>query len=248
MSSASGNSPALVSVLRERGSAPTGRTGYFRFLSLNRSMKTNSVIVLCCAALLSACGSDATGPVVASGALSFRYTGGLPGKLDAGVFSVNGAPHLDAAGRPHPAPWAAAGTHPLEGPLVPVGSKFAIVAFSPLGSSEGDLVALTIPRVSAPTTVAIDANCTAVGCARGLLLLGVDPRAPHEGLDGSCDLLAGTVQIVSVSGGRIRGSFSATGQCTTSLQNGPFHEITVQEGEFDVGVSDAFRSGLEIWS
>jgi hypothetical protein len=211
-------------------------------------MRVKSIVLIFGAALLSACGSDAIGPVVASGALSFHYAGGLPGKLEDGAFAENGAPHLDGAGRPDLAPWAAAGAHPLGGPLVPVGSKLAIVAFSPHGAGEGDLVALTIPRVSSPTTVTVDGDCTAVGCARGLILLGVNPRRPHEGLDGSCELVAGTVQIASVTGGRIRGSFSATGRCTASVQNRPFHEIEVRDGEFDVEISDAFRSGLEIWS
>lgn len=211
-------------------------------------MRPKPILVIIGASLLGACGRDAVAPVVASGALSFHYTGGLPGRLDGEAFAVNGAPRLDGAGRPDPAPWAAAGTHPTEGPLVPVGSKLAIVAFSPHGPREGDLVALTIPRVSSPTTVTVDGNCTAVGCARGLILLGVDPRAPHQGLDGSCELVSGTVQVVSVSGGRIRGSFSATGRCTTSVQNGPYHEIDVEQGEFDVQLSEAFRSGLEIWS
>lgn len=211
-------------------------------------MRLKSLFGVAGIAALSACTHDSTGPAVASGALSFHYTGGLPGQLEDGAFSVSGAPRLDAAGRPDPAPWATAGPHPLEGSLVPIGSKLAVVAFAPRGSREGDLVVLTLPRVSAPATVAIEGNCTTVDCARGLFLLGVAPRAPHEGLDGSCDLTAGTVQITSVSGGRIQGSFSATGQCTTSLQNGPFFDIAVQEGQFDVEISEAFRSGLQIWS
>jgi hypothetical protein len=211
-------------------------------------MTPKSIVLMMGAALLGACGRDAIAPVVAPGALSFHYSGGLPGRLEDGAFAVNGAPRLDGAGRPDPAPWATAGAHPMAGPLVPVGSKLAIVAFSPHGSGEGDLVVLTIPRVSSPTTVTVDGNCTAVGCARGLILIGVDPRKPHEGLDGSCELVSGTVRIVSVSGGRIRGSFSASGRCTTSVQNGPFHEVEVRDGGFDVQISEAFRSSLEIWS
>lgn len=197
---------------------------------------------------LGACGEDAVGPVVGAGSLSFDYTGGLPGELEGGAFSVSGAPRLSSGGRPEPAEWATAGPHPLEGPLVPVGSKLAIVAFAPRGAGEGDEVVLTLPRVSAPATIPIEGDCTALSCARGVFLLGVDPRAPHDGLDGSCDLIEGVLEVTSVSATRIRGTFSATGRCTHSLRDGPFFDLTVRAGAFDVEISGAFRSGLRIWS
>lgn len=200
------------------------------------------------ASLLAGCGEDPTGPSVESGSLSFRYTGGLPGALEGGAFSASGAPGLDARGRPELAEWAVAGSHPMESHTVPVGSKLAVVAFAPGGSPEGDLVVLTLPRVSGRTSVQIEGNCTSVNCTQGLILLGVSPRTPHEGLEGSCTLGTGTVQITSVAGGRVAGTFSATGRCTRSLRDSPFFDLVVQEGQFDVEISEAFRSGLEIWS
>lgn len=198
-------------------------------------------------AALAACDGGGTGPVVPSGSASFRFSGGLPTLFTGGSFSASGAPELDASGRPGVQAWAVAGSHPTNGPLVPPGSKLAVVAFSPRGG-QGDLLVLTLPRVSGPTSVQIDDHCAAVNCTRGLILLGVSPHAPHDGVRGACEFSTGTVQITSVSGGRVRGTFAATGWCTVDLRTSPVYSITVPEGEFDVPISEEFRTGLQIWS
>jgi len=200
------------------------------------------------AGALAACDNDPNGPAVESGSLSFRYTGGLPGQFEAGSYSASGAPRLDGDGRPDAAEWALAASHPTEAHHVPVGSKLAVVAFAPRGSGRGDMVVLTLPRVSGPATVQISGNCATVNCTQGLVLMGVGPRDPHRGLAGSCTLHGGTVQVTSVADGRVRGTFSATGKCTRSLRDGPFFDIAVQEGTFDVEVSEHYRTGLGLWS
>jgi hypothetical protein len=75
---------------------------------------------------------------------------------------------------------------------------------------------------------------------------GVDPRAPHEGIDGTCGLTEGTLEITRVEGSRLEGRFSGRGGCAADFVAGPFLPFAIQEGRFEATASEDYASGLDI--
>lgn len=210
-----------------------------------------SLIVLAVTSLsLMGCDDDPLGPseIVESGSLSFTYTGGLPNQFAGGAFAVEGAPTLGGSGRAARGEFAVAAPHPLESPTVPVNSKLAVVGYAPGAAGVGTQVVLTLPRLTEPGTVELNANCLSVACGRVLILIGVVPSDPHDGVDASCEITKGTLEVTEIADGRIRGTFSGEGQCVRDVQTDPFHDFEIVTGTFDVDIAETMRTGLEIWS
>lgn len=214
---------------------------------MNSMIRAGAMLLL----TLSAWGCDGPTtppPAIEPGVLEFRYTGGLPELFHDGAYEARGAPALDAEGRASAGEWTVAGMHPFSSQLVPAGSKRVVVGFVPGSAGRGTLVAITLPRVDGPTTVRIEGTCSSVDCARVLVLLGVDPRRPHDAVQGSCELGAGEVRITAAGNGRVEGSFAGSGRCVRDPRRDPYHDITVEGGRFSAEVVDDYRSRLQIWS
>jgi hypothetical protein len=198
--------------------------------------------VLTAALALAAC-DDTSGPSgsVPLGTLSFNYDGAV-----SGTFQASGALELED-GRAQGGSFAAAGDN-----VFFPGQKLTLAAFSPAARNEPTFLALTIPAVEAPASIAIDANCADPNdCARALLFFGVGPDHPHEDLDPksehlTCELESGTVQLLPASSDRIRGTVSGDGYCVFDPRTDPYLPFHLRAGSFDVPVWLAYRPAVEI--
>lgn len=189
-------------------------------------------------AALAACdGPTGPGETADPGSLGFSYAGAV-----SGTFGVEGAPRLDARGRPSFGAWAVAGPSvrfPEE--------KLTVVGLRGENERDAVLFAVSVPRLSAPGTVAIDRNCAGPECASALLLFGSDdPRTPHAGVERTCEILSGTLTVTSISEGRVTGTFSGRGHCVADVQRDPFLPFTISDGSFDAAITRTFRSGVNV--
>ena len=168
--------------------------------------------------LLAACGSD--GPTTVTGfdgALSFTYSG-----ANSGTFSASGALPTSAAAQATSA-WAAAQASAT--------SEMFVAAASPRSGTTHDLVGIFIQRNTVGSDEVDDAcgfNCTSVDLSIGLANSGSTFTA-------YCYLTAGTVAITEKSASRMKGTFSGTGECTSS-GGAPTGAFTVTNGTFDVAI------------
>lgn len=166
-------------------------------------------------AMLAGC-SPAIGPDLPeeAGMLAFSYSGGVTGMFSAsGVFSTDvGAANYAVGGR------ASNGT--------------VIVASLPRTATTSDLVDMMIPRLTSGSSL-VDVACLTADCARLVLLLG-SPNADDGDAAQVCRLTMGTLTITTISDSRATGTFSGTGQCTSSTL--ATTEFAVTGGTFDVAL------------
>ena len=195
---------------------------------LNETMKTKHLAVALAAAsmALSACG-DSTGSsgTTASGSLSFDYTGARSGSYRAsGAFQRTS----DTTFAKQPFAVGARGTIS--------GVTFVdLLSYQPVDAQTGHMVLIELPNVTAPTTFSLDGSCDTDDCPLAAVIFDTDPNASEDDSD-LYFFETGTLQVTSVSSGRLRGTFSGT--ATEFLGD---QTITVTNGTFDVPlVSQSF--------
>lgn len=181
-------------------------------------MKTGCLAVaLAVAALtLSGCG-DSTGSGVKTGSLSFSYSGARSGSYNA---SGEYRPTATSFARQ---PFA-------------VGSKgvqngvafISVLSYQPVTTTTGHVVIMLLPTVTAPATLSLDASCDTDQCPLAGVVFDTDPDVAED--ESNLYVFdSGTLQVTSVSSGRITGTFSGT--ATEILSDS---SITVTNGAFDV--------------
>jgi hypothetical protein len=160
-------------------------------------------------------GSDGT----ATGSMTFSFAGAR-----SGTFSTNGAFRDDSRLDKNP---FAAGRELLD-QTSQLGGLIEVMAYAPVTESRGTWVFFLLPPVSAGQT--LDLNCVdyTTFCPSGLVVFNFDLAGPTSDSDGF-RIYSGTVKITSVSGGRLRGTFSGTAQAYDDQR-----QITVAGGSFDV--------------
>ena len=167
---------------------------------------------------LMGCKGDTTAPTgVASGSLSFSYTGAG----GAATYSASGSAPGIGGTSPGTVPWAAAHRDATTQSIV-------VSAAIPRTSSTWDIAAVNLERLTVGSNT-FDSSCTAqcpfVGVSFGATL----DAASYQFV---CLLTSGTVAITSVSSTRVVGTFSGTGDCGDST--GVSSAFTVTSGSFDV--------------
>lgn len=166
---------------------------------------------------LSACG-DSTGSAVASGSLAFGYTGARSGSYSAtGSFRRTS----DSTFARQPFAVGARGTES--------GVSFvSLLAYQPVSTTTGDLVLFLLPNVTGPTTLDLSPGCAAAECPLAAIVFDTDSQASQDESEFYA-FESGTLEVTSVSGGRMRGTFS--GKATQFLGG---ESVTVAGGTFDV--------------
>ena len=167
--------------------------------------------------LLSLLACDSTEPNV-SGSVSFTYTGGGGGTFNA----AGSAPSFTAP--PTATSWAVGYTE--------AGETY-VVASRP---RTGGLIDLAILRIQRTTTgnEPIDPACDVDGgTACSGLMFWLNFNGNGDTSDTACFLSSGTVVVTEISEGRIKGTFSGSGSCTTGTGGAPA-AATVTGGTFDV--------------
>ncbi|MFL5538464.1 MAG: hypothetical protein ACJ8J0_05700 [Longimicrobiaceae bacterium] len=182
-------------------------------------MKTGYLAAALAAAAitLSACG-DSTGSDAASGSLAFSYTGARSGSYSAtGSFRRTS----DSTFARQPFAVGAKGTEN--------GVSFvSLLAYQPVSATTGDLALFLLPNVTGPTTLDLSPGCAAAECPLAAIIFDTDPQASEDESD-VYTFESGTLAVTSVSGGRMRGTFSGT---ATQFFGG--ESVTVTGGTFDV--------------
>jgi hypothetical protein len=167
---------------------------------------------------LAGCGSDTTEPTSQPGTLSFSYSG-----MVNGTFSTEGSMPAENWDTQH---WAAGVKDTDAGSIEVVGIKVrtnglldeAFVVFELLAPGSA-----SIEDPIEPATVDIE--------------LGVDESGATDGFEHMCSLTAGTVTVTAISSTRVAGTFSGTGTCSTSSEQG---SISITNGKFDVALVPDF--------
>ncbi len=191
-------------------------------------MKTALLAVALAAAAVSLTGCrDSTGSDgTASGWMTFSFAGAR-----SGTFSTNGAIRRRDETQLVEKPFAAGYEYVSQNPLFQ-GPVIEIMAYAPVTKSKGTQVFFLLPAVTAGQTLDLNCDFYTPVCIPGHVVFDADLNRPSDGSDGF-SFYAGTITITSVSGGRLRGTFSATGY--------GYHDqrtITVTGGSFDVPLLD----------
>ena len=182
-------------------------------------MKTYRTLTLAAAlAALAAC-SDSTGPSGNEGQLQFGYSGARNGSYSATGELV---PSGSSAGFVKQS-FAAAGSTTFSGDPVII-----LASYAPVTSQVGDQIELILPGRTG--TFAFVEGCDANDCAEGFLGFSFDPDLGYDANGDYFTLVSGTVTITSVSGGRVRGTFSGT---AVSDASGSARTLNVSGGSFD---------------
>ena len=180
-------------------------------------MKKGYLAAALAALTLAACG-DGTGSDIASGSLAFTYSGARNGSYSAsGTFERTS----DSTFARQP---FAVGARGSDG-----ATTFAsILSYQPATSATGHLVLFSLPNVTAPATLTFDANCDAADCPVGGVIFDTNPDQSEDEADFYV-FDSGTLEVTSVSSGRLRGTFSGT--ATEFFGD---RSITITHGTFDV--------------
>jgi len=181
---------------------------------------TNRVLTALAAAtlVLAGCG-DSTGSnnQIASGSLAFGYTGARSGS-----YSASGAIHATTTGFVKE-PFAAGVK------LNDSGTDFVgIVAYVPVTTSTGHEVLILFPKVAAGQSVSLSENCVSNSCPLAIVAFETDPDLEEDDSD-PFFFTSGTLQVTSISGSRISGTFSGQAEDFDGTRT-----ITVTGGTFDV--------------
>lgn len=169
---------------------------------------------------LMACKSDSTTApiVVASGSLSFSYTGAG----GAATYSASGSAPASRTSSYGTAPWAA-GTSDAATQIIDA------IAVVPKTSTTWDFAVVSIGRLTVGSST-INSSCTATQCTGVTIAFGTTQNSTS--FQFVCSLASGTVAITSVSSTRVVGTFSGSGTCVTLT--GASSAFTVTNGSFDV--------------
>lgn len=180
-------------------------------------MRYRSLLLVPSLALLASCGGDGPTTVTGfNGALSFTYSG-----ANSGTFSASGSVPTTANGQFTNA-WAAAQASST--------SEMFVAAVSPRSSTTHDIVGIFIQR-NTVGSVTINSTCN-VNCNSVDLAIGVANNGSTFTAD--CFLTAGTIAITEKTSSRMKGTFSGTGTCSSSV--GSTGSFTATGGTFDVAI------------
>lgn len=167
-------------------------------------------------------GSDAT----VTGRMTFSFAGARNG-----TFFANGALRRLEEPVSVKRPFAAARKYVEQGS--PLAGVTVVMAYAPVTESKGIWVLFDLPDVTAGQTLDLSCPFYTAFCPGGIVVFDVDrDLGPGNGEDGFSSY-AGTMTITSVSGGRLRGTFSATAQAYHDQRT-----ITITGGSFDVPLLD----------
>jgi hypothetical protein len=170
------------------------------------------------ALLVTACGKDATAPVLPVEGMTFGYAGAL-----SGTFSANGA--YDSTGTKA---WAIAGRL--------VGAPYLVLAaVLPRNETSHDAIGIIVPRNTVGTAT-ISTICPPEGCADFLAVFGRHNTVNNEFLQG-CHIVSGTVTIATITDTRVTGSFTGSGTCFSNATGDT--AFTVSNGAFDLPIAPA---------
>jgi hypothetical protein len=171
-----------------------------------------------------ACRDGGTDPSAGeSGTVSFTYVAGSQSRS----YTASGAVSL-SGGSAQFGTWAVAGRS---------GSELLVMAFVERTGSRGDGFFLYLPQVNGPRTDAFteecgndpDAICPYVSLVTGMML------GDDDSFTRSCALESGTVTVTAISDGRVRGTFSGTGECFVAATDAD-EAFRITNGTFDVPV------------
>jgi hypothetical protein len=102
-------------------------------------------------------------------------------------------------------------------------------------ASTGHLVLMVLPPVTGPTTLDLSSSCDTADCPLAAVVFDTDPDDSEDESDFYV-FGGGTLTVTSVSGGRMRGTFSGT---ASEFAGGL--GVTITGGTFDVPlVSESF--------
>ena len=164
--------------------------------------------------------SDSSGPDL-RGSVAFTYTG-----AGGGSFSAAGnAPSLTTA-PPTGTSWAVA--------YVQTGESY-VVGSTPRSGGLVDLAILRLERTT-PGSESIDPACDidgGVSCSGMQLSLNFNGNGDTG--DFFCGLTSGTIVLTEVSSGRVKGTFSGSGDCLPGT-GGASSAFSVSDGTFDVAL------------
>jgi predicted small secreted protein len=189
-------------------------------------MKTGLLTALAAATVVLAGCKDSTGSGgdIASGSLAFGYAGAR-----SGAFSTSGGVRAQNGGGFTKEQFATAVKF-----TDPDGTSVAMVAYLPVTASTGHEVVFAFASATAGQSLALTDDCI-TACALGIVVFDTDPDLEEDDSE-AFFFTSGTLQVASVSGGRIRGTFSGTAEDLEGTRT-----ITVSAGTFDVPLVDQSR-------
>jgi hypothetical protein len=173
--------------------------------------------LLAAAALaLAACGGDGTGSSVEPGSLSFTYTGARSGS-----YSATGSIRRTSDSTFARQPFAVGAKGSLQGT-----SFVSILSYQPVTAETGNMALFDLANVTGPTTLSLSSACDADDCPFAAIVFDTDPNASEDESDFYL-FESGTLNVTSVSGNHLRGTFSGTateffGDATITVTNGTF--------------------------
>jgi hypothetical protein len=190
-------------------------------------MKTGLLAALAAATVVLAGCKDSTGSGgdIASGSLAFGYAGAR-----SGAFSTSGGVRAQNGGGFTKEQFAT-GVRFTD----PGGTSMGIIGYLPVTASTGHEVVFAFPGVTAGQSLVLTDNCTSGACALGVVVFDTDPDLEEDDSD-PFFFTSGTLQVTSVSGSRITGTFSGTAEDIEGTRT-----ITVSAGTFDVPLVDQSR-------
>jgi hypothetical protein len=168
--------------------------------------------------------SDSSGPTN-MGTLTFTYTG-----AGGGTYSASGPAPAADGNPPTATSWAVGGVNAANAHATVGGS-------TPRTAGLIDFAVLTFDRATVGS-VEIDPGCNWDDDVCAAMILFLNFQSNGDQADFYCGLTAGTLVITEISGGRIKGTFSGTGECSDGV-NAPT-AFTVTNGTFDVAVVAGF--------
>ena len=177
-------------------------------------MPSNTMVVALSLAALVGCSGSPGPDLDVSGTLAFSYSGGV-----SGTFSASGPFVLDPAA----ADYAVGGRD---------GASIVIAASRPRTAMTHDVVSMVIPRLTSGSSI-VDDTCLSFECAGLLLTLG-ESNDDGFGFLQACHLTVGTLTIATIGDERATGTFSGTGECSSSTNATTAFEVT--DGTFDVAL------------
>ncbi|HEU4562781.1 MAG TPA: hypothetical protein VFS20_33435 [Longimicrobium sp.] len=171
-------------------------------------------------ALLAACNDSTGGSGTGPGSLSFSYSGDRVGSYSAsGTYRPRGS-SFDKV--------------PFAVGVRSSGSDLAVLSYQPVTSTTGDMVLLAVSGVSQTGSYSLASdNCGSNDCPLALLLFDTNPDLEEDDSQVFA-FSSGTLNVTSISSGRMTGTFSGTAETFFADS-----VITISNGSFDLPV----RSG-----
>jgi hypothetical protein len=193
-------------------------------------MKTPILAAALAAAAVSLAGCrDSTGSDGAyAGSMAFSFAGAR-----SGTFSARGTIHRRGEINFVKRPFAAGYKYVDVDPASPFAELIEVMAYAPVTESRGTWVFFLLPPVTAGQTLDLSCDVYTAFCIPGHVVFDADPNLALDDDRDGFSFRAGTVTITSISGGRLRATFSATAQGFYDPRT-----ITVTGGSFDVPLLD----------